>query len=149
MPAKLYRVTLTAEETARLESIVKKGRSAARTFLAAHALLKAADGASDTEIAEALGISRVTCERLRKRCVLEGVEACLARKKHNSKPRKVTGDIEARIVALSCTKPPAGRSAWTLRLLADKAVELAYIDSISHETVGQVMKKKRAQAVEA
>lgn len=148
MPAKIYRVTLSDEERACLEAVVRKGKSAARKITVARVLLKAAGGASDGEIVEALGVSRVTCERLRKRCVEEGVQSCLERKKRASVPVKVTGEVEARIVALACTKPPQGHARWTLRLLAHRVVELEYLDSISHETVGQVLKKKRAQAVE-
>ena len=149
MPAKLYRVTLSEEESALLDAIVRKGKSAARKITVARALLKAAGGATDKEIVQALGVSRVTCERLRKRFVEQGLHACLERKKQENFFRKVTGEVEARIIALSCGEPPAGRAASTLRLLADRAVELGHVDSISHETVGQVMKKKRAQALEA
>ena len=149
MPAKLYRVTLAEEERTQLEAIVRKGKSAARKITVSRLLLKAADGAHDSEIVSALGVSRVTCERIRKRFVEQGLEACLERKTQENRHRKVTGEVEAHLVALSCTKPPDGHATWSLRLLADRAVELGYVDSLSHETVGQVMKKKRAQALEA
>lgn len=97
----------------------------------------------DTRVAEAFDVGVVTVENVRKSFVLEGFEATIERKKqcHPSRQRVLDGEKEARLVALCCGKVPAGRGRWTLRMLADELVELKIVDSISHETVRQVLKK--------
>jgi len=140
---KKYIVTLTAEERQHLEQLLAKGKAAARTLTHAHVLLHADQAAGDTdgEIAEAFGVSVRTVERVRQRFVEEGLEAALKPKAAPRLPRKVDGDVEAHLVALACSDPPAGRRRWTLRLLAGKLVELDLVESISHERVRQVLKK--------
>lgn len=100
-------------------------------------------GWTDVRIAEALDLSVRSIESLRQRLVEEGLEACLVRKKPARPPRerKLDGEQEARLIAVSCSAPPEGRERWTLRLLADRLVELEVVDSISHETVRQTLKK--------
>lgn len=144
---KLYRVKLMAEERAHLQELLSKGRAAARTLTHARILLKADEGVdgprlTDDEIAEALDVNRSTVERVRIRCVEEGFEAALRpRPSRQLHPRKLDGVQEAHLVALVCSPAPKGRVRWSLRLLADKLVELEIVDEISYETVRQTLKK--------
>ena len=100
-------------------------------------------GWPDERISEALDVTVQTIERVRKQLVEEGFDAVLSRRKYTQKVsrKKIDGDIEAHLVALSCSEPPEGRARWTLRLLADSIVELGYVQSISHEAVRQTLKK--------
>ena len=101
----------------------------------------------DQEIARALGVGTATVERVRRRCVEQGVEAAIGRKRQlNHRPRKLDGDGEAHLIALACSKPPEGRVSWTLRMLAGGLVEREIVDSISPETVRRTL-KKRPQAL--
>jgi transposase len=144
---KLYRVKLLAEERAELEGLLSKGKAAARTLMHARILLKADEGVagphlSDDQIAEAVEVNRSTVERVRMRCVEEGVEAALRpRPSRQVHPRKLDGVQEAHLVALACSPAPKGRDRWSLRLLADKLVELEVVDDVSHETVRRTLKK--------
>jgi transposase len=144
---KRYRVTLTSEERAHLTELLSKGKAAARSLAHAHILLKVDEGVagprlSDEAVAEALDVNRSTVERVRMRCVEEGFEAALRpRPSRQLHPRKLDGVQEARLVTLACSPAPNGRGRWTLRLLADKLVELEIVDGISHETVRQTLKK--------
>jgi len=144
---KVYRVKLMPEERAHLQDMVSKGKAAARTLTHARILLKADEGVdgprlTDDEIAEALDVNRSTVERVRIRCVEEGFEAALRpRPSRQLHPRKLDGVQEAHLVALACSPSPKGRVRWSLRLLADKLVELEIVDDISHETVRQMLKK--------
>jgi len=100
-------------------------------------------GWSDERISEALDVTVQTIERVRKQLVEEGFDAVLSRREYTQKVsrKKIDGDVEAHLVALSCSKPPEGRARWTLRLLADSIVELGYVESISHEAIRQTLKK--------
>jgi transposase len=144
---KLYRVRLAAEERAQLVELLSKGRAAARTLTHARILLKADEGLdgprlTDEEIAEAVEVNRSTVERVRIRCVEEGFEAALRpRPSRQLHPRKLDGVQEAHLVTLACSPAPKGRGRWSLRLLADKLVQLEIVDDISHETVRQTLKK--------
>jgi transposase len=140
---KKYVVTLTDDERQHLEQLLAKGKAAARTLRHAQALLQADQpvGWNDADIAEAFALSVRTVERLRRRFVEEGLEAALRPKPVPRLPRKVDGEVEAHLVALACSDPPEGRRRWTLRLLADRLVELALVGSISHEGVRQALKK--------
>jgi transposase len=142
---KKYLVTLTGEERQHLEQLLAKGKAAARTRQHAQALLQADQpaGWKDADIAEAFGLSVRTVERLRQRFVEEGLDAALKPKPVPRLPRKIDGTVEAHLVALACSDPPAGRQRWTLRLLADRLVELDLVESISHEGVRQALKKTR------
>jgi transposase len=146
--AKRYVVRLTDEERKQLKQLLAKKRLAAQKRKRAQMLLKAdasrdGPGWPDTRVAEAFDVTVVTVENVRKRCVLEGLEAAIERKRQcrPSRQRVLDGEKEARLVALCCDKVPAGRGRWTLRLLADQLVELGIVDSICHETVRQVLKK--------
>jgi transposase len=144
---KKYHVTLTDEERSKLRNLLSAGKGPARMLTHARILLKADESGespawSDEAIRKALDVGLSTVIRVRQRFVEEGLEAALER----HKPRRdyshlVDGECEAHLVALACSAPPVGHKRWTLRLLADKLVESEYIDSISHETVRQVLKK--------
>jgi transposase len=145
--AKRYRVTLTRQEREELEQMIRKGKSSAQKLAHARTLLQAdesdqAPARTDNQIAEALNLSTRTIERVRERFVEQGFEAALvpARGKRLY-TRKLDGKQEAKLIALACSKPPAGKKRWTLRLLADEAVEMQITDSLSHETVRQMLKK--------
>jgi len=144
---KKYLVTLTQEERQQLQAMLSKGKAAARKLIHARILLKAdaspdGPGWSDDPIAEGLEIGRATVERVRKEFVEEGLEAALERRKScRQYERTLDGDGEAHLVALTCQKPPEGRSRWTLRLLADRMVQLDYVDQVSYQTVRRTLKK--------
>jgi len=151
MPAKRYVVELSPEERQELTRLVSVGRRSARTITRARILLKADQAAAgpawdDGRIADALGCGRRTVERVRQRLVEEGLDAALTHKPQArpSVPPKLDGRAEARLIALACSEPPAGRSGWTLRLLADRLVELEVVESVSYETVRRALKKTRS-----
>lgn len=146
--AKSYIVRLEPGERERLREMVRSGRAAAYQRRHAQILLKAdtegeGPGWTDEKIAEAFDVSVRSIEYLRERFVEEGLESALNRRKR-SRPSielKLDGKKEARLIALSCSTAPAGRKRWTLRLLADRLVELLVVDSISYETVRRTLKK--------
>jgi transposase len=147
--SKQHRVILSERERATLSQRVAVGKGSARDLTHIRILLKSDQGPcrpcwTDAAISTALDVSTSTVERVRKRFVEDGLEAAI----HHRTPRreyrsKLDGDQEAHLVALACAPPPVGRRRWTLRLLADKLVELRYIDGVSYETVRQVLKKNR------
>lgn len=146
---KKYVVELTSEERRQLEGLIKKGKVAGYKVRHAQMLLKADQGKEgpgwpDQQIAEAFGVHLTTVECLRKRLVEEGLEGALERHKRQNYAHKLDGDAEARLIAIACSKPPEGRSEWTLRLLADRRVELSVVESISHMTVSRTLKKTRS-----
>ncbi len=142
MPRRKYIVNLTEEERGQLHKLVTSGRSAARTLTRARILLKTDGGDDDQTIARALDVGVATIERVRQRCVEEGVEAAItSRRPKRDYQRKLDGSQEAHLIALACTEPPEGRARWSLRLLADRMVQLEYVDSVSHETVRGTLEK--------
>jgi transposase len=147
---KKYLVTLVEEERRMLQEMLSRGKAAARKLMHARILLKADAAAGgpaweDQSIAEALEVGRATVERVRKQFVEEGLEAALERRKpRRVYERKLDGDGEAHLVALACQEPPEGRSRWTLRLLADRMVQLEYVDQLSYQTVRRTLKKTRS-----
>ena len=143
-----YRITLTKLERKDLEALTRNGKTGAKKFIHARALLlcdAGPDGPAWTvaTAAEALGVTSRTIEHLKKRFVEEGLEAALVRKTRGKPPRDVIfdGAFEARLIALACSDAPEGYQRWTVRLLADKAVELNFASSVSHMTVQRVLKK--------
>ena len=148
MPTIRYKVTLEAEERDRLIGITTHGRHSSQKVLNALVLLNCDQGRfqeqrlTNQQIVDVLPVSMKKIDRVKKRFVEQGLEAALS-KPATPRPslRKTDGDVEAHLVALSCAKPPPGHARWSLRLLADKMVELRYVDSISHETVRSVLKK--------
>ena len=147
MPKKKYVVSLTAEEREYLEKLTTTGKTAAYKINHARVLLKAdtnqdGGGCLDQAIASALDISVSTIERVRQRFVERGLSEALNRQPQaRHKPRRLDGDAEAHLVAISCSSPPSGSARWTLRLLAEHLIELEQVQSISHETVRQTLKK--------
>ena len=146
---KKYIITLSEDERNTLSDITSKGKQKSQKILNALILLACDDGEYQTErstneeIARVLHISMRKIDRVKKRFVEEGIDAALDRKTGNRiYAKKTDGDFEAHLVALSCSEPPEGFARWSLRLLADKVVELNYIDSISHETVRRILKKR-------
>ena len=140
---KKYIVDLTQQECHRLEQLMRSGKHSARRIRYAQALLKAHAGWTDQKISEALDISIRTIQRIRQRFVEEGMDVALGARSRKPRPyaRKLDGEKEARLIALACSEPPEGRARWTLRMLAEKMVQLCYLDSVSHETVRQALKK--------
>ena len=148
---KKYIVTLTGDERAQLEELISKGKHRSQKVLNALILLGCDEGEFQTkrsineELARVLNVSMRKIDRVKKRFVEEGLEIALTgRKGSRVYTRKIDGDFEAHLIALSCTEPPEGFSRWSLRLLADKVVELEYIDSVSHETVRSILKKTKS-----
>lgn len=148
MPAKRYRVQLTKDERENLKELVSKGKASARKITHAQILLHADEDATegrslkDADIAEAVHISRLTVERVRKRLVEEGLEAALNPKvQTRRRPYKLDGEAEAFLIATACSSAPEGFSDWTLQLLADRLVGCNIVDSISKETVRRTLKK--------
>ena len=139
-----YAVDLTDTERATLREIISKNKAKRSTIIHAYILLKAdrTCGWTNADIASAYEVSTKKVEQLKKRFVEEGVEAALYRKPvTNLHRRKITGDEEAHLIALYCSQAPAGHERWTLRMLADKMVELDLVDSVSHETIRRTLKK--------
>ena len=148
---KKYAVTLTEAERRELAGLTSKGTHRSQKIVNALLLLAADEGEHQTErstgeqIARVLGTSMRKIDRVKRRFVEEGLEAALGRKKSDRVyERKADGDFEAHLAALSCSAPPAGFGRWSLRLLADRVVELDYIDGVSHETVRRILKKTRS-----
>lgn len=145
--AKKYIVRLTEDERTYLESLIHKGKVAAHKRLHAEILLKAdvselSEKWQDSQISEAFGMSTRTIERVRERLVQEGLESALNRAKPTRvRSRVIDGEAEAHLIALACGDAPDGRSSWTLRLLGQQMVELDYVESVSHETIRQALKK--------
>jgi transposase len=136
-----YLVDLTEEERGHLLDVIHKGKTTARRVARAHILLRASVGATDEEIAETLHLGLSTVHRTRQRFVDDGLTVALNEQSRSGSPPALTGKQAAFLVALACSTPPAGRHRWTLKLLADRFVELRQIDMISPDTVGRVLKK--------
>jgi len=145
-----YHVTLAVEERETLQQLVRKGKTAGYRVRHAQILLaldeiKANGSWTDEKIGKAYGASIRTIGLIRKRFVEEGFQAALERKKRETPPSiiKIDGEAEAKIIALTCSEPPEGRSRWTLQLLADKVVELGILTSISDHGIGDLLKKTK------
>ena len=143
-----YRIKLTFDEVRELTSIVKKGSHTTQAFRAAYVLLNCDEGdyslgkSTNEQIAKVLKIGMRTIDRIKQRCVEGGLERALERAESTRVyDKKVDGDLEAKIVQLCCSEPPKGFSRWALRMLADKVVELGYVDSLSHVSVHNTLKK--------
>ena len=148
MPLIRYKVTLNKQERAMLQEIATRGKHSSQKVLNALILLGCDQGPfqdrplTNQKIAEALPVSMKKIDRIKRRFVENGIEAALDKQKgKRTYARKADGDVEAHLIALSCGKPPRGHARWSLRLLADRMVELHYVDAISHETVRKVLKK--------
>src|ERR687898_1804620 len=151
MPAKRYKVTLEPDERRDLEKLISRGKGAARRLAHARILLHADQGEGrpgkiDAEIAEAVGVSVATIERVRQRFVEEGLETALSpRPPRRLYPRKLDG--KARLIALACSPPPEGRARWTLRMLAERMVVLGHVETVSHETVRTTLQETNSNHI--
>ncbi len=146
-----YKVTLESEERQELQAITRKGSHQSLKVVNALVLLNCDQGPFNPDrrkgedVADILRISLRRIDRVKKRFVEDGLDVALgSRQGRRSYQRKADGAFEARLIALSCSEPPAGYSQWSLRLLADRSVELAYIDSVSYETVRRILKKTKS-----
>jgi len=139
---------LTSQQRKQLDKLIRSGTAQARTLTKARILLMTDYSQdahrTDRDIASALGVSMPTIWRVRRRCVEDGLDAALYDKARPGRPPKITGEIEAQITLLACSDPPPGHAKWSLRLLADKTVELGYLDSISHVAISKRLKKTRS-----
>jgi hypothetical protein len=138
---KKYIVELTPEERAQLQALTRKGTPGVRRYKRAVALLCADAGDADAVIAMKAGLHPVSIERVRKRCVEEGVDGALNDRPRPGAARKLDGRGEAYLLALACTAPPDGQRRWTMQLLADRLVERQLVDAISDETVRRTLKR--------
>jgi transposase len=142
-----YTIKLSQEEVKELMVIINKGSHTSHTFRTAYILLNCDEGdysdkATNEQISKLLKVGMRTIDRVKKRFIEEGFEAVLERRASSRVyDVKIDGDVEARLVKLCCSEPPPGFAKWSLRLLADKMVELQYVDSISYVSVGNVLKK--------
>lgn len=143
-----YIITLTKEERKELEAIVSKGKHKSQKYQNALILLNCDEGEYQKQkhtnevVSSVLNIGMRKIDRVKKRFVEDGLDMALNGKEYErTYEKKIDGDMEAHIIALSCSDPPQGHSQWSLRLLADKVVELEYIDSISYESIRRVLKK--------
>lgn len=137
-------VHLSDDERQEMSRLVSRGNHPARMIRRAQILLRSDDGWTDEVIGTALGVSRQTVHEVRKQAVTEGVDACLQRRsgrRPGQQAKALDGVAEAHLVALTCSEPPAGHERWTLRLLAERMVQLEYVTAVSHETVRQALKK--------
>ena len=147
MRKKKYTVTLTETERDELEKLIGAGIAPARKLTHARVLLKAdqspkGPGWADERIAEAVEVSQPTISRIRKQYFEQGLEAALNRRAPKREyHRKLDGKAEARLIALACSEPPKGQARWSLRLLADKVVELEIVPEVSYQTVRRILKK--------
>jgi len=143
---KKFVVRLSVEDRQQLESLIAKGKGAARKLTRARILLKPDSSDlgpawSDQQISDALDLGPITVHRVRRSFVEGGLEGALVRRPMPRRPRMLDGEQEAHLIALACGSPPAGRCRWTLRLLAARLVELGHVDTVSHETIRRTLKK--------
>jgi transposase len=137
---KKYRVKLAASKHQELLALVRKGKISARVINRARILLMAHAGKTDEEISALLQVSVLTVHNIRRRFQKEGLNL-LHDQPHRGQPCRLDGKAEARLAAIACSSPPTGHARWSLRMLADELVRLEVVDTISHKTVGQVLKK--------
>lgn len=144
MPAAKYIVKLKPEQKRELLGVIRRGKSSARKMTRALILLKADERLSDEQIAKMLHVGSSTVGRVRQRFVEQGLDSALNERPRPGGRRKFSGKQEAHLIATACSKAPEGRARWTLRLLADKAVELGFAQSCSYEAIRKVLKKTKS-----
>jgi transposase len=140
---KLHIINLKEEERKELKRYLRKGKSPARSLTRARILLLADEGRDDQEIAEILKVSKSTVSRIRTRYSISGLDPALHERDRSGTPPKLDGRIEAQLTLLACSEPPDGRSKWTVRLLADRLIEMEVVDSISQMSVQRLLKKMK------
>jgi transposase len=138
---KRYVVELTEVERAELKALTTKGIAKVRRIKRALVLLASDDGETDAQVASRVRVHPTSVENIRKRFVEEGLEAALSERPRPGKARLLDGRQEAYLVALTCSMPPPGRAQWTMKLLADRLIELKVVESISDETVRRTLKR--------
>ena len=138
---KKYLVELAPNERAELESLIRGGRASVRRVKRALVLLAVDDGAKDEVIADKVRVSTGTIARIRQRFAEEGLEAALSERPRPGKPPLLDGPQEAHLLALACSPVPTGHAKWTVRLLADRLVELDLVEAVSHQTIWRVLKR--------
>jgi transposase len=136
-----FTVTLSADERTQLRTLVRRGSASARRLTRARILLKADEELPDVAVAEAVGVGIATVHRIRQRCVEEGLDVALGERRRKGGRPKFTAKQHAHVIALACSTPPAGHARWTLRLLADRVVELGLAERCSYETIRRTLKK--------
>ena len=140
---KLHIVSLKEQEREELKQYLRKGKSSARSLTRARILLLADEGRDDEMIAEALKVSKSTVSRIRTRYCEGDLDFALHEKARSGAPPKIDGRIEAQLTLLACSEPPDGRSRWTVRLLADRLIEMEVVEAISHMSVQRLLKKMK------
>jgi len=143
MSQKEFRIQLNEQERLRLQKIVRSGKERARKITRCRILLLAdeANGKTDKEISDALNVCLATIFYIRRRYCQEGLECAIGERARSGQPPRFKGRAAAKLTAIACSKPPEGQARWSLRLLADRAVELKIVDSISHQSVSNILKK--------
>jgi putative transposase len=141
MPRKAQPVSLTDQELRSLTTLTRRGTAAARVQTRARILMLLHRGRTPDAVAAALAVGVATVFNVKRRYLGEGLASALQDKPRSGKPPRISGDARAKITALACSEAPAGHARWTLRLLADRAVELGLVEAISHNTVKEVLKK--------
>jgi transposase len=143
MSQKQFRVQLSAHERDRLQGIIRSGKHKARKITRCRILLLAngPNGKTDQEIADALNVALATIFNIRRRYAQEGLESAISERPRSGQPSKFKGKAAAKITAIACSTPPAGQAKWSLRLLADRAIELKIVGAISHQSVSNILKK--------
>jgi len=146
MQEKKYRVQLTEKQRKELINLTRRGKSNARQLTRARVLLLSDENRpkgrmTDLEISEIFSVSLSTIHRIRRQFIHEGLRSTLTEKPRSGRPREFTGKDAAKVTALACSEPPEGHAKWSLRLIADKAVELEYVEAISYQTVSNILKK--------
>jgi transposase len=155
MRTKKYVIKLTDDERKTLRRMMKSGTHTAQSITRANILLNLDETSGEkreqADVAKTCGVSTVTVYNVSKQYVTEGLAAVLNRKKRNTPPvpSKITGETEAKIIALCCGEPPEGRARWTLRLLEEKTVELGIVSAISDNTIGRLLKKHHLNLTDA
>ena len=142
-----YRVNLTDTERKALKSMVSKGKAKAATIQKAHVLLasdEAVERLSETVISQAYHLSIKSVERIRRQFCERGMDIFTPQLRKSRSDKRIDGSVEAHIIAITCSEPPAGQSHWKLQTIADKVVELGIMEHISHTSVGTVLKKVRS-----
>ncbi len=142
--SKKRKMRLWPAQRRKLRRMIRTGKHSARELLHAHILRKTAEGWTDQQIARAFYVSHDTIERTRIRFITEGVDGALQEQARPGAPSKLTTDQDTLLIALACSKPPAGHRRWTVRLLAERAVKLEIVPAIAPETVRQILKKTRS-----
>src|SRR5688572_22352787 len=139
-----YAVTLSDDERTRLRAVLRRGTASARRLTRARILLKADEDRTDVAVAQAVGVGIATVHRVRQRWVEEGLEAALGERRRQGAAPKFTPKQHAHVIALACSTPPAGHARWTLRLVADRVVELGLVERCSYETIRRTLQKTPA-----